>query len=757
MDAAMPHKEPQPSASDLIGNTSANGLNGNGHKGKDRQFGRPELYINREVSAVAFIRRVLEEAESPRHALLDRVRFLSFVGSQTDEFLMVRMAGLYDLVAAGVKETGPDRLLPSEQIEVLRPLLLELVQEMRRYFQDELVPRLDEAGIHLLDYADLSRSQREAADAYFRSDILPVLTPLGVDPAHPFPHISSRSLNLAVTLRDPVEAALFARIKLPATLRRFVPVPAPTNGRGRNHAEAKPRTSYFVWLEQLVAAHLDLLFPGLEVTGAYPFRVLRDADIEIQSDEAGDLLESIEKGLRQRRFGSVVNLTIQPGTPKKVRELLRANLEMSPDDVWEVEGPLGMNDVAGLTDLDRPDLKDPPLIPRPLPELRRGQDPFAAIRRGDLLLHHPYDAFSTVTDFIQAAAHDPQVLAIKQTLYRVGQNSPIVQALLEANSLGKQVAVLVELKARFDEENNIEWARTLERAGVHVVYGQVDLKTHAKVALVVRREANGLRRYVHLGTGNYNASTARVYEDFALLTCRKDIGEDVTNLFNALTGYARGIGYHKLLVAPGALRAGLLARINREIARKKETGIGRLIFKINALVDPEMIQALYRASQAGVEIELLVRGMCSLRPGIPGVSEHIRVVSLVGRNLEHSRIYYFANGSADREEVLMGSADLMQRNLDHRIELLFPVEDATLRTHIVREVLPIYLRDTANARILLPDGVYQRLQPPRGEHAFDVQAWFAHQGHQPRDTEAPFVLQSSAPPVTVDGAPGTLP
>ncbi|HET8907376.1 MAG TPA: polyphosphate kinase 1 [Ktedonobacterales bacterium] len=755
----MPRKVPV-KTEPFFGDTnhvSANGtsLNGSGPKSKDRQFARPELYINREVATVSFIRRVLEEAESPRHALLDRVRFLSFVGSQIDEFLMVRMAGLHDLVAAQVKDVGPDGLLPSEQIAVLRPLLLELVQEGRRYFQDELLPRLDGAGIHLLNYMDLTRMQRDAADTYFRSDILPVLTPLGVDPAHPFPHISSRSLNLAVTLRDPVEAALFARIKLPATIRRFVPVPEAS--RSRSRLETKPRSTCFVWLEQLVAAHLDLLFPGLEVTGAYPFRVLRDADIEIQSDEAGDLLESIEKGLRQRRFGSVVNLTIQPGTPKKVRELLRANLEMSSEDVWEVEGPLGLSDVAELTELDRADLKNPPLIPRVLPELRRGQDPFAAIRRNDLLLHHPYDAFSTVTDFIQAAAHDPQVLAIKQTLYRVGANSQIVQALLEANSLGKQVAVLVELKARFDEENNIEWARTLERAGVHVVYGQVDLKTHAKVALVVRRESNGLRRYVHLGTGNYNASTARVYEDFALLTCRKDIGEDVTNLFNALTGYARGINYRKLLVAPGTLRAGLLGRIQRETTHAKEKGSGRLIFKINSLVDPQMIQALYRASQAGVEIDLIVRGMCSLRPGIPGVSEHIRVVSLVGRNLEHSRIYYFANGGPDQEEVLMGSADLMQRNLDHRIELLFPIEDPLLRTHIVRAVLPAYLRDTANARILLPDGTYQHLQPPRGEKAFDVQAWFAREGQQQPDPQAPFVLQSSTPPITVDVAPASIP
>src|SRR6185437_3959838 len=652
------------------------------------------------------------------------------------------------LVAAQVKETGPDGLLPGQQIEVLRPLLLDLIQEQRRYFQNELQPRLDEAGIHLLNYSELTRAQREAADLYFRSDIMPVLTPLGVDPAHPFPHISSRSLNLAVTMRDPVEAALFARIKLPATIRRFVPVPP--KSRSRNHAETQPPSSSFVWLEQMVAAHLDLLFPGMEVTGAYPFRVLRDADIEIQSDEAGDLLESIEKGLRQRRFGSVVNLTIQPGTPKKVRELLRANLEITPDEVWEVEGPLGLSDVAELTDLDRPDLKNPPLIPQPLPELRQGQDPFAAIRRGDLLLHHPYDAFSTVTDFIQAAAYDPQVLAIKQTLYRVGQNSQIVQALLEANNLGKQVAVLVELKARFDEENNIEWARMLERAGVHVVYGQVDLKTHAKVALVVRRETNGLRRYVHLGTGNYNASTARVYEDYALLTCRPDIAEDASHLFNMLTGLARGVTYQKLLVAPTTLRAGLMQRIEREIERTRAGGQGRLIFKINAVIDKEFIQALYRASQAGVQIDLLVRGMCCLRPGIPGVSENIRVTSLVGRFLEHSRIYYFANGGAEGEdEVFLGSADLMPRNLDHRVEALFPVEDPTLRAQFSRFALPAYLRDTANARRLLPDGSYKRIKPPKGVPPFDVQQWFARQAPDLLDE---IIAEPGTHPITLPGS-----
>ncbi len=385
-----------------------------------------------------------------------------------------------------------------------------------------------------------------------------------------------------------------------------------------------------------------------------------------------------------------------------------------------------------LLDLDRPDLKDAPIVARVPIELRRGQDPFAAIRKSDILLHHPYDAFSSVAEFIDTAARDPQVLAIKQTLYRVGSNSPIVNALLEANERGKQVAVLVELKARFDEENNIEWARTLESAGVHVVYGLVDLKTHAKVALVVRRDSNGLHRYVHLGTGNYNATTARTYEDYALLTSRSDICDDVANLFNALTGYSRGVTYKKLLVAPADLRAGLLERIEREIERHKKTGQGRLIFKCNALVDPEIIRALYRASHAGVPIDLIVRGICALRPGVPGVSEKIRVVSLVGRFLEHSRIYYFSNAGQGEPEVLMGSADLMQRNLDHRVEVLFPLEDRSLRNHILNVVLPAYLRDTANASLLLSDGTYERLRPAKGEAPFDVQQWFA-QEHLPID------------------------
>lgn len=713
---------------------------------REREFARPELYLNREISAVAFIRRVLEEAQSLRHPLLERVKFLSFVSSQLDEFLMVRVAGLQDQRIAQVKDVGPDGLLPGQQIAALLPQVEQLLHEQHQYLHTTLLPELAEQGIAVLNYTQLNRAQREAAAKYFRDEVFPVLTPLGVDPAHPFPQISSRSLNLAVTLRDPVAGEFFARVKVPPTIRRLVPVPLTARERANgNEAESASRCA-FVWLEQLIAAHLDMLFPGMEISASYPFRVLRDADFEIQRDEAGDLLETVEQGVRQRRFGSVVSLITPESMPADIRDFLRENLELDSTDVMLLNGPLGLADLSELTDLDRPDLKDQPILARTPVELRRGQELFVAIQHGDLLLHHPYDGFSTVAEFIETAARDPQVLAIKQTLYRVGQNSAIVNALLEANERGKQVAVLVELKARFDEENNIEWARTLERAGVHVVYGQIDLKTHGKVALVVRREGSGLRRYVHIGTGNYNASTARGYEDLALLTCRPEIGEDATNLFNALTGYARGIIYNKLLVAPDTLRMGLIERIEREIARQEAGHQGHIIFKINALVDAEFIRTLYRASQAGVQIDLIVRGMCCLRPGLPAVSEHIRVVSLVGRFLEHSRVYYFANGGVAEDEVLIGSADLMPRNLDHRVEVLVPVEDATLRAYLRDVALPAYLRDTVNARRLLSDGRYEHLTPPEGEEPFDVQHWFAQHGGSPSDDALPFALRAAPQP-----------
>jgi polyphosphate kinase len=703
---------------------------------------RPELYINRELSAVAFIRRVLEEASPQRHPLLECIKFIGIVSSLLDDFIMIRVAGLKDQQIAQVLDAGPDGMLPGEQLGALRGEILDVLAAQSRCLVDELLPRLAEQGVAVLEYDQLTRAQAAAAAKYFQDQIFPVLTPLGVDPGHPFPLISNRSLNLAVVLRDVDGQDLFARVKVPSTLGRLVRVPLNGRERGRGAGKtAGPQRCAFAWLEQVIAAHLDQLFPGMQVVASYPFHVLRDADFEIQRDEASDLLTKVEHGLRQRRFGSVVSLAVRSDMPEAVCDLLGENLEIDASDVYALDGPLGLTGISELTEIDRPDLKDQPLVPRMPAELRLGRDPFSAIQRGDMLLHHPYDTFSSVAEFIQAAARDPQVLAIKQTLYRVGSNSPIVRALLEANRMGKQVAVLVELKARFDEENNIEWARTLEKEGVHVVYGQVDLKTHAKVALVVRRERDMVRRYVHLGTGNYNASTARVYEDYALLTCNPELGADASNLFNSLTGYARHVHYNRLLVAPDTLRPGILMRIEREIKQHMIGGKGHLIFKVNALVDPEVIQALYRASQAGVRVDLLVRGVCCLRPGVQGVSEHIHVRSIVGRQLEHSRIYYFANGGLDDDELYLGSADLMQRNLDHRVETLFPILDPVLR-HTLRDVeIPAYFRDTLNARELRANGTYARVQPHEGDAPFDEQAWFAHGGGPRAEDGAPRPLR----------------
>ena len=680
---------------------------------------QPDLYINRELSWIEFNRRVFEEVQDSRHRLLERVKFVSIFETNLDEFIMIRLAGLKEQIEAHVTTVSPDGLTAEQQLRAVRQCLAPSEQQLRQYWRDELVPALAAQHIYILDYEQLDSQQRAAMRSYFEHEIYPVLTPLAVDPGHPFPHISNRSLNLWVVITDTSYGERYARVKVPPALPRLVSVPV---------AESTQGAGAFVWIEQVIAAHLSMLFRGFDVWESYPFRVLRDADIELREDDASDLLESIEQGLRERRFNSVVDLAVNPSMPQRIRNLLLENLEITPGDLTVIDGPLGMGDVMELHDLDRPDLKDPPFTPRTPPQLRKGHDLFAAIREHDLLMHHPYDTFDSVVEFIRAAAHDPQVLAIKQTLYRVGTNSPVVNTLLEAVESGKQVAVLVELKARFDEETNIDWAKALERAGVHVVYGLVELKgliglkTHAKIALVVRKEADSLQRYVHLGTGNYNATTARIYEDLCLLTCRPEFGSDASALFNLLTGYSRQSTYSKLLVAPLGLRQGIVERIEREIARHREHGNGYLIFKINALVDPQIIHTLYRASQAGVRIDLIVRGMCCLRPGVAGVSETIKVRSLVGRFLEHSRIFYFRNGGD--EEILLGSADMMQRNLDRRVEALFPIEDPQLRQAIRERLLTPVLADTVNARELLPDGRYIRVQPKPGEPPFDSQDWF---------------------------------
>jgi polyphosphate kinase len=678
------------------------------------ELDRPDLYINRELSWIEFNRRVFEEARDARHPLLERVKFLSIVDTNLDEFFMIRMAGLQDQLVAHLATLSPDGLTAEQQLEVVRQRLGPFIRDIHAYWRGTLCPLLAEQHIHILSYEQLDAKQREAMRSYFEREIFPVLTPLAVDPGHPFPLISNRSLNLAVVITDATAGERFARVKVPPLLPRLIPVPITDEGASQKAA--------FVWIEQVIAAHLSMLFPGFDVWESYPFRVLRDADIELQEDEASDLLEYIEQEVRERRFGSVIDLAVNPSMPTRIRSLLLDNLEITASDLTVIDGPLGLGDVMELYSLDRPELKDPPFTPRLPAVFRKEQNVFAAVRQQDMLLHHPYDSFNSVVEFIQAAAHDPQVLAIKQTLYRVGTNSPVVGALLEAVQNGKQVAVLVELKARFDEENNIEWARALERAGVHVVYGLVGLKTHAKVALVVRKEEDGLRRYIHLGTGNYNATTARTYEDLCLMTSRPDFGADVTDLFNLLTGYSRQKSYRKLLVAPVGLRRALMERIEREIRVQQEHGNGRLIFKINALVDPEIIRLLYQASQAGVEIDLIARGICCLRPGLPGVSEHIRIRSIVGRFLEHSRIYYFGNNG--KEEIYLGSADLMQRNLDGRVETLFPIEDPILRETLRDRVLRILMADTANASTLLADGTYAHVQPKPGEQPLDSQTWF---------------------------------
>jgi polyphosphate kinase len=695
----------------------------------------PKLFINRELSQLEFFRRVLEEAQDAQNPLLERIKFLSIVGSNLDEFFMVRVAGLKQQVSAGVVDVSADGLTPAEQLAAVRRAASRLMGDARAYLQKHLLPELDQAGIHILDYATLADKQKAKVDEYFDQVVYPVLTPLAVDPGRPFPHISNLSLNLAVMIRDVKGHERFARIKVPDTLPRFVPIKS-SSGSVRKDGTV-PYHHYFVWLDQVIAAQIAKMFPGVEVIEAYPFRVIRDADIDIQELEAMDLLESMEESVRQRRFGIVVKCTVNTAMPAHMRQILIENLEMDRNDLFTAEGPLGLSDLMNLYAIDRYDLKDVsfvPALPVPLKNKSYTGDIFDAIRREDILLHHPYDSFKPVIDFLRAGATDPDVLAIKQTLYRVGRNSPVVEALLDASQNNKQVAVLVELKARFDEESNIGWARRLESEGVHVVYGLLGLKTHSKIAMVVRKEGDGIRRYVHLATGNYNSITATLYTDIGFFTADEAIGADATDLFNYLTGYSLKTDYRKLLVAPINLRARMAALILREIEHHRKHKNGRLIFKMNALVDRHMIQLLYAASQAGVKIDLLVRGICCLRPGIPDISENIRVISIVGRFLEHSRVYYFHNNG--QEEIYVGSADLMPRNIDHRVEVLFPIESPQLIQHLRDDILEVYLNDTLKARRLLSDGSYERIKAKGGQPPVSSQAWLiSHRAAHPETVE----------------------
>ena len=669
----------------------------------------PSLFYSRELSWLAFNDRVLEEAFDARNPLLERLKFIGIFSTNLDEYFMIRVAALKQQLAAEVHKRSNDGRLPNEQLAAISERLRPSLERFAKLLRDDLMPALGNEGIAIRSYAELSDEQRNDLRVLFDERVFPVLTPLAVDQGHPFPYISNLSLSLAVEMYESTADGPemhFARVKVPQSLPRLIAVPAP---EGANH---------FVLLEDVIAHNLDALFPGMEIRASYRFRVTRDADLDLQEDEADDLLRMIESELRRRRFGEPVRLEVEASMPERLRTKLLEALSLGEDDLYAIDGMLGTNDLFGLVALDRPELHDAPFTPSIPKRLVGESDIFAAIREGDILLQHPYESFDPVVQFVKAAANDPHVLAIKQTLYRTSGDSPIVNALVEAAENGKQVAALIELKARFDEENNIHWARNLARVGAHVVYGFPGLKVHAKVILVVRDEPDGIRRYVHFGTGNYNDKTAKVYTDLSLFTCRPELGADVTYLFNRLTGFSKTTQYKELLVAPTTLRAGFVDLIEREIENARAGRPSGIVAKLNAISDKRMVQSLYRASQAGVPIELIVRGMCELRPGIPGVSETIRVRSIVGRFLEHSRIFSFVNGGEN--EIYIGSADWMGRNLDRRVETIVPVLDPVLREYVWGGILDMLLRDNVNTRFLRSDGTYYRRTPDDGEAVFSA-------------------------------------
>ena len=660
-------------------------------------------FFNRELSWLAFNERVLEEAFDPARPPIERLKFLCIFSTNLDEFFMIRVAGLKHQIRASVAELSPDGLSPFEQIRQINTRVREIVVRHGSCFREDIMPNLSRHGIVVRPYAELPPEAREGLDRYFATEVFPVLTPLAVDPGHPFPHLLNLGLNLALVL-EPMRTEgepLFAVLQVPSVLPRLVPL-----------REMKPGHQ-FVLLEEIMAQHAAELFPGYRVRHCFPFRVTRDADLTIAELEADDLLQTVEQSLRSRDRGAAVRLEVPADAPADLVDGLGVDLGLHRNDIYRIQGPLNMADFMRLTDLDYPGLKEVPFTPRALVR-EKGESFFARIRAGDVLLHHPYDSFDPVVELITQAAEDPRVLAIKQTLYRTsGGDSPIVRALARAAQNGKQVTALVELKARFDEKANIRWARALEDAGVHVVYGLIGLKTHCKIALVVRKEEDGIRRYVHMGTGNYNPKTARIYTDLGFLTCRPDIGADASQLFNLLTGYSSFESWRKLMVAPHGMRERFQSYIAREIDHAKAGRPARIVCKMNSLLDVKMINSLYEASAAGVAIDLIVRGICCVKPGIPGLSQNIRVRSVVGRFLEHERIYYFCNGGA--EEVYCGSADWMERNFDRRVETIFPLDDPSLRERVISQLLPLYLADNVGARELSPDGTYTRRTPGDSE------------------------------------------
>ena len=679
----------------------------------------PQYYFSRELSWLEFNARVLQEAIDSRTPLLERLKFVGIFSANLDEFFMVRLAGLKKQLEAGVSTLTPDGRTPAQQLTAVSNSLHELVKKQESIFENTLKHELVKEGIHILNYLELNQEQRVYLQEYFEKHIFPALTPLAVDPSHPFPYISNLSLNLAVVVKEPdTGKEHFARLKVPAVYPRFFPLPKTLHQANTE----QPIFWLGVPLEQIIAHNLESLFPGMLIQDFHAFRVTRNADIAVAEDEADDLLLAVEQELRKRHIGkSAVRLEIHASTPDILKQTLREELELEEEDVYTIDGLLGLSDLMSFLALPLPNLKDKPwtpVIPKAFAGLKvwenesddnEKKDIFTLLREQDLLVHHPYQSFTaTVEQFITQSAHDPCVVAIKMTLYRTSGDSPIVKGLIAAAENGKQVVALVELKARFDEENNINWARQLEQAGVHVVYGLVGLKTHSKVVLVVRQEGTVINRYVHIGTGNYNPKTAKLYTDLGIFSCREDLGADLTDLFNFLTGYSRQKSYRKILVAPMSLRDKMVEMINREADNCRSGGSGRIVAKMNALVDPEMIVALYEAALAGVKIDLIVRGVCCLRPGLSGLSENIQVISIVGRFLEHSRIFYFHNNG--QEEVYIGSADWMTRNLSRRVEVVTPVENAELATEL-QEILGIHLADNRHAWELQSDGSYIQRQP----------------------------------------------
>ncbi|MEW6701516.1 MAG: polyphosphate kinase 1 [Bacteroidota bacterium] len=683
-----------------------------------QKYLKPENFFNRDLSWLEFNRRVLEEALNPDLPLLDKIKFISIFFSNLDEFYMIRVSGIKEQIRAKVIDTSIDGLTPIEQLRKIESALQPMLKQIYDYWHEEIIPKLRENKISICGLNELSKEEREALNQYFLKEIYPVLTPLAFDPGRPFPYISNLSLSFAILVKKPTGEKHFARVKVPNILPRLLRVDNIVKSKIRNGNSTA--TYKYVWIGDLIKSNLTLLFPGLEVVEAYRFRITRDTDLEIQEDEADDLLQVIEENIKQRKFGSVVRLEVEKQMPEYMIETLIENLEITRDDLHIIDGNLGLSDIMLLYDLQLPHLKEKPFHPV-TPEIFEEENFFSIIQSKDIILNHPYDSFNPVIDFIKQASRDPEVLAIKQTLYRVGPNSPIVKYLIEAAERKKQVAVLVELKARFDEENNIYWARELEKAGVHVVYGLLGLKTHAKMTLVVRKEIDGVKRYVHVSTGNYNTTTAKIYSDVGLFTADEEICADVSEIFNFLTGYSEQKSFRKLWVAPVNKRQRFIELIEREIKNVKAGGKGYLIFKLNSLVDPMLISTLYEASNRGVKIDLIVRGVCCLIPQQVGLSDNIRVISIVGRFLEHSRIYYFYNNGA--EEIYCSSADLMQRNLDRRVEITFPILDGDIKKYLKRHVLDTCLNDNIKARVLLPTGRFVFNKPVYTQNKINHQEW----------------------------------